>query len=83
MKQCNGTDKIHSDRLSTAYCEGLGHRINTNGATIGENPMTATDAVSAGFWDDGWSAGQSASGGKLPTGVGECCAVDRNKVIVP
>jgi len=67
--------------LGKSYCEGLDHRIATNGATIGDNPHES-GSEAADTWDAGWTVGQSAAGGVLPAGSAPCCAPDFAKTIV-
>jgi len=67
--------------LSRAYCEGIDHRMATNGATIGDNPH-AVGSEAANAWDLGWSAIHTDAGGAT-TLLQNCCAVDTTKVIIP
>ena len=82
-KQCNGVAGYSAGKLknSKAYCEGLDHRISTNGATIGDNPHVA-GSEAANCWDVGWSEGQADAGSTLSASSGLCCAPDRTKTIV-
>jgi len=69
-------------KSSKAYCEGIDHRIATNGASIDDNPHESGSEAAAA-WDFGWSAAQESSAGTLPKTEGMCCAPDRLKTIVP
>jgi len=85
-KLCTGENYNSSGvprlRESKAYCEGLDHRISTNGASFGDNPHVA-GSPDGDAWDRGWSVGQSDVGEILTAGAAPCCAPDRNATIVP
>ena len=82
-KLCEGsvTGNAYQLKNSRAYCEGINHRIATNGATIGDNPHEV-GSEAANAWDLGWTAGHVDAGG-TSTLLPNCCAIDRTKVIVP
>ena len=66
---------------SKAYCEGMNHRVATNGATIGANPHAAgSDAANA--WDLGWTVAQGEAGSEMTRALMGCCAVSTTKTIV-
>ena len=82
-KLCSGTADNNAGcfKNSKAYCEGIDHRMATNGATIGDNPH-AVGSEAANAWDLGWTAIHSDAGGAT-TLLQNCCAVDTTKVIIP
>ena len=82
-KLCQGsnTGNAYQPKSSKAYCEGITHRMATNGATIGDNPHeVGSEAALA--WDLGWTAIHTDAG-STTTLLPNCCALDVNKVIVP
>ena len=83
-KRCNGQINNQGVNVGStkAYCEGLKHRIDTNGASIGDNPHL-TGSPDADSWDRGWSKAQANSGGTMAKGDAPCCAVDVTTVITP
>jgi len=67
---------------SKAYCEGMSHRIATNGATQADNPHIATSDAGVA-WIAGWSVAHAEVGAVFPAASQGCCSVDLTKTIVP
>ena len=83
-KLCTGQKDNNAGNIrnSKAFCEGLVHRMATNGATIGDNPLEA-GSEAGDAWDRGWSVGQAASGSTVDPAAAPCCAVDTSITVTP